>query len=568
MFLIMKITEENIDFHEPEVAYFSMEIGIDPKIPTYAGGLGILAGDTLRSAADLELPIIGITLLYKKGYFRQKIDEHGNQFEEPIEWHPHSHLKLLPNKVNIKVEGRDVYIQAWLYTIKGVTGKLNPIIFLDTDLHENSDYDRTITHILYGNDDRCRLAQEMVLGIGGVRMLNSLGCYQIKKYHMNEGHSALLALELAKISKEKKIIEDVRQKCVFTTHTPIPAGHDQFDKELAEKMLGDNLLSEIKNELFIGHKLNMTYLGLRFSKFVNGVAKKHGEVSRTMFPGYHIESITNGVHSAFWVSEPFKKLYDKYISGWEIDPFSLRYVLSVPKEEIWRSHQKAKKKLITYVNRKYGVGMNVDSFTIGFARRAATYKRHDMLFSDATRLIKIASKYPKGIQIIYSGKAHPKDWEGKQIIKNVIQKMEFVKERIKVCYIEDYDIEIAKLLVSGADLWVNTPMRPKEASGTSGMKAAHNGVPQFSTLDGWWLEGHIENVTGWSIGSHPHDLKEPNHREDVDDMYMKLEYVILPKFYNEKENWVEVMRHAISINASFFNTHRMVQQYVLNAYFK
>jgi starch phosphorylase len=563
----MKITEPAINYSESEVAYFSMEIGIDQKIPTYSGGLGVLAGDTLRSAADLELPVIGITLLYKKGYFKQKINEHGDQVEEPVEWNPHTHLKLLPNKISVRIEGREVYIQAWQYAIKGVTGKTNQIIFLDTDLAENSEYDRTITHILYGNDDRYRLAQEIILGIGGVRMLSNIGCTNLKKYHMNEGHSALLTLELFRSSTAKKALDDVREKCVFTTHTPVPAGHDQFERGLAENMLGDFIVDSIRNELFINNKLNMTYLGLRFSRYINGVAKKHGEVSRTMFPGYHIESITNGVHSAYWTGESYKKLFDKYLPGWECDPFNLRYILGVPKEDIWRSHLKSKKKLATYINRKYKIGMDIDTFTIGFARRAATYKRGDMLFSDINRLIKIAEK-SKGIQIIYSGKAHPKDWEGKQVIKRIVESMKVVKDKVKVCYVEDYDMEIAKLLVAGVDLWLNTPLRPKEASGTSGMKAAHNGVPHFSTLDGWWIEGHIENVTGWSIGSHPHAVKETNHAEDVEDMYMKLEYVILPKYYNERDSWVEIMRHSIAINGSFFNTHRMVQQYVLNAYFK
>lgn len=564
----MKITEPRINYKENHVAYFSMEIGIDSKIPTYSGGLGILAGDTLRSCADLELPVIGITLLYKKGYFHQRIDEQGNQHEEDVIWIPKNYLKPLTKKTKINIEGREVYIKAWQYLIKGVTGKTNVILFLDTDLPENSVHDRPITHHLYGYDKNHRLRQEMVLGIGGVRILEAIGCTNIKKYHMNEGHSALLTLALCKTCMhEKDVIAAVRERCVFTTHTPVPAGHDQFPKEMADHYLRDFITPELEDEIFINNKLNMTYLGLRFSKYVNGVAKKHGEVSRSMFPGYHIESITNGVHSYFWIAESNRHLFDKYISGWEADPFSLRYVLSIPKEEIWKAHQIAKKKLISFVNKKYNLDMDSEIFTIGFARRAATYKRSDMLFSDLDRLKKIAEK-SKGIQIIYSGKAHPNDTEGKNIIKKIIESMNSIKDKIKVCYIEDYDIEIAKLMISGVDIWLNTPMRPQEASGTSGMKAAHNGVPHFSVLDGWWLEGHIENVTGWCIGSHPHESKQSLHNEEVEDMYTKLEYVILPKFYNERDNWIEIMRHSIAINGSFFNTHRMVQQYVSNAYFK
>lgn len=555
--------ENEIDFKEPHVAYFSMEIGIDPKLPTYSGGLGVLAGDTLRSAVDQKVPIIGITLLYQKGYFKQKIDENGNQIEEDRIWNPKDFLKKLNNKVYVEIEGRQVAINCWLYTIKGATGKINPIIFLDTDLEENSDYDKTISHHLYGNDRRYRLAQEIVLGIGGTRMLESLGC-DLEKYHMNEGHSALLSIELCK--RHNHDIEFVRNKCVFTTHTPVPAGHDQFEQQLVENMLGDYLNEELKKEIFTDWKLNMTYLGLRFSKFVNGVAKKHGEVSRDMFPGYHIESITNGVHSSFWTSEPMKKLFNNYIKNWEQDPYSLRYVLGIPRNEIWNAHQESKKKLIDFVNHKYNAKMDVNTFTIGFARRAATYKRGDMLFSNLERLKEIQKNAGK-IQIIYGGKAHPMDGMGKDIIKHIIQKMNEIKQDIKVCYIEDYDIEIGKLMTSGVDLWLNTPLRPKEASGTSGMKAAHNGIPQFSILDGWWIEGHIENKTGWSIGEHPHNKLENDQEEDIDDMYTKLEYVIVPMYYDHQDRWIEIMRTCIAVNGSFFNTHRMVQQYVLNAYF-
>lgn len=554
-----------INFNKLHVAYFSMEIGINSKIPTYSGGLGVLAGDTLRSLADLEVPVIGITLLYRKGYFKQKIDSQGNQIEQDVTWKPEEELKPLDKLITVDIEGRKVKVKAWLYELKGVSGHTNPIIFLDTDLYENSDKDKKITDHLYGKDQEYRLSQEIILGIGGVRILKALGCENLQRYHMNEGHSALLALELHKKQKDSDI-EKVREKCVFTTHTPVPAGHDQFDKELAQRLLNNFLTKDIQKEAFINNKLNMTYLGLRYSKFINGVAKKHGEVSRSMFPGYHIESITNGVHSAFWTAKPFQKLFNKHIPGWKLDPFSLRYILGIPKQEISNAHQECKKELLNYVNEKYGLDMKEDVFTIGFARRAAQYKRGDMLFEDIERLIKIAERF-KGIQIVYAGKAHPNDTIGKDIIRKIIFDMKKLKPQIKTCYIEDYDIEKAKLLISGVDLWLNTPQRPMEASGTSGMKAAHNGIPQLSTLDGWWLEGLIENTTGWAIGSHPNSKRETNHEEDLEDMYTKLEYVILPKFYNEKDDWIEINQHCIAINGSFFNTHRMAQQYVLNAYY-
>lgn len=552
--------------HDEHIAYFSMEIGLKKEIPTYSGGLGVLAGDNLRSCADLELPVVGITLLYRKGFFSQVLDNDGNQVEREVEWNPKEFFEELPVKVSLKIEDRTVYVRAWHYKIKGVTGFENPCLFLDTNLEENSEYDRTITDKLYANDQYYRLAQEIVLGMGGVRILKALGFENIQKFHMNEGHSALLAIELAKSMGKEASLEKIREKCVFTTHTPVAAGHDTFPKDLAMKMVYEQVPGKFRNSIFYQGELNMTYLGLEFSGHINGVAKKHGEVSRQMFPGYDIEAITNGVHSGFWVSEPFRKLYDKYLKGWEYDPFSLRYVLTIPKEEVWSAHQEAKDKLICYVNDNYNARMDPYVFTIGFARRATTYKRPEFILSDIERLKKVA-KSCKGIQIVFGGKAHPNDWEGKEIIKRIFQRIQEVTDSIKICYVEDYDIEIAKMLVSGVDLWLNTPRRPNEASGTSGMKTAHNGIPQFSILDGWWLEGHIENVTGWSIGNHPDSMENKTDSDDINDMYNKLEYVILPKFYQERESWLDVMRHSIAINASFFNTHRMVQQYVLNAYY-
>jgi glycogen phosphorylase len=553
----------DIDFKKSRIAYFSMEIGINSKIPTYSGGLGLLAGDLLRSSADMEVPIIGVTLLYKKGFFKQKIDSEGNQREENETWVPESFLTKLPNKIKLDIGGRVVVVGCWLYELKGVNGNFNPVIFLDSDFPENLESDREITQKLYGVGEDYRIMQEAVLGIGGVRMLKDLGC-GIEKYHMNEGHSAFLTLELYNSFSVDKI-DSVRKKCVFTTHTPVPAGHDVFNRQAVEHILGNNINNEIREQLFFNNTLNMTYLGLKFSNHINGVAKKHKEVSKKMFPDYHIESITNGVHSVFWTAEPFRKLFDKYIPNWRDDSFNLRYVMGLPKEKIWAAHVKSKDKLIAYVNKKCNVKMNQKVFTIGFARRATGYKRAEMLLSDLNRLEEIAKKY-KGIQIIYAGKAHPNDGEGKEIIKRIFWKIKEMKN-VKVCFIENYNIDVAKMLVSGVDLWLNTPLSPKEASGTSGMKAAHNGVPHFSVLDGWWLEGHIENVTGWSIGPHPQEQIQDEKR-DLEDLYSKLEYIILPTYYNSRDKWTEIMMHTIAINASFFNTHRMVQQYVMNSYFK
>jgi len=549
---------------KPKIAYFSMEIGIDENIPTYSGGLGILAGDTIRSCADLNVPTVGITLLSRNGYFYQKIDENGNQIELPIQFDVSNYLKLLPTTTNVNIENRNVKIRSWYYQVKGVGGYIVPIFFLDTDVDGNSDWDRQLTKYLYGGDEKYRLAQEIILGIGGVRMLQAFGYTTIDRYHMNEGHAALSTLELYNCYND---VEKVREQCVFTTHTPVAAGHDQFDLSFAKPMIGNILPEFILKDVTFENKLNMTKLALFFSHYVNGVAKKHGEISRVMFPGYSIDSITNGVHSNTWVSEPFKRLFDKNMPGWKADPYILRSAFSISKSEIWQAHMEAKKELINYVNKNYNSNMNFNDFTIGFARRQTAYKRPDLLISDPERLKQIANKFGS-IQIIYAGKAHPKDQSGKDSIKNIFHVKNTINNNVKIAFIHNYDIKIGKMMVSGVDLWLNNPRRPKEASGTSGMKAAHNGVPQFGTLDGWWLEGCIENITGWAIG--PEKGKEEASDDEIDrrDLYDKLENWIMPKFYNDRDNWIRTMRSCIAINASFFNTNRMIQQYVLNAYFR
>ena len=549
---------------KPKIAYFTMELGIDENIPTYSGGLGVLAGDTIKSCADLNVPVIGVTLLSEKGYFYQKIDENGNQIEIPIEFDVPNFLQLLPKTTTINIDKREIKIRAWLYQVRGIGGYIVPIFFLDTNIEGNSEWDRELTKYLYGGDNVYRLAQEIILGIGGVRILNDLGYNTIDRYHMNEGHAALGTLELYRRYQD---VEKVQQQCVFTTHTPVESGHDQFDLSFAKPMIGDLLPDFVLNEVKLGNKLNMTKLALYFSHYVNGVAKKHGEVSRMMFPGYSIDSITNGVHTTTWVSKPFQNLFDKHMSGWRSDPYILRSAFSIDKGEIWDAHMQAKMELINFVNKRYNVGMNYNDLTIGFARRQTAYKRPDLLISNPHRLNEIADKVGP-IQIIYGGKAHPKDQSGKQSIKNIFRVMKNIDNNVKISFIHNYDITIAKLITAGVDIWLNTPRRPREASGTSGMKAACNGVPQFGTLDGWWLEGCIDNITGWSIG--PEKTEEKESDDDIDryDLYDKLENWIMPKFYSDRDNWIRTMRSCIAINASFFNTNRMIQQYVLNAYFR
>lgn len=555
------------------IAYFSMEIALEAGMPTYSGGLGVLAGDTIRAAADLKVPMVAVTLLHRKGYFYQRLDASGWQSEEPVEWVVEDFLEEMPQRASVTIEKRTVQLRAWKYEVHGVGGYRIPVYFLDADLPENSDWDRTLTHYLYGGDDRYRLCQEVILGIGGIRMLRTLGYRNIERFHMNEGHASLLTLELldeaakkaARTSIARDDIEVVRKRCVFTTHTPVPAGHDQFRLDLVDQVLGRSEIFDMKDVFCCESLLNMTYLALNLSHYVNGVAKKHGEISSLMFPGYVIDAITNGVHALTWTTEPFRQLYDRHIPGWKQDSFNLRYALSIPKPEVWKAHIQAKKDLIHYVNRQTNVGMDIHVLTIGFARRATTYKRGALLFQDTERLKKIAAKAGP-FQVIYAGKAHPRDKGGKELIQSIFQARHSLRNYIKIAYIENYDVQMGKMITSGVDLWLNTPQPPLEASGTSGMKAAINGVPSFSVLDGWWIEGCIEGLTGWSIGEDSRG-ESGERSSDALSLYDKLEGVIVPLFYHERDRFVDVMLNAIALNGSFFNTHRMIQQYVLKAYF-
>ncbi|HEX9274389.1 MAG TPA: alpha-glucan family phosphorylase [Candidatus Binatia bacterium] len=561
---------------ENRIAYFSMEIALQAEIQTYSGGLGVLAGDTVRSAADLKIAMVAVTLLHRKGYFRQRLDASGWQNEEPAGWSVETLLEEMPGRAAVTLEGRTVHLRSWRYEVCGSGGSRVPVYLLDADLQENSDWDRTLTDFLYGGDQHYRLCQEVILGIGGVRMLRALGHENIERFHMNEGHASLLVLEL--LDEEMKQagrpsithddIEAVRKKCVFTTHTPVPAGHDQFPMDLVQRILGRRDVYDMEDVFCCEGRLNMTYLGFNLSHYINGVAKRHGEVSRLMFARYTIDSITNGVHAATWTAKPFRELYDRYIPGWEQENFSLRYALSISKHEIWNAHGEAKRQLIQHVNRETNLGMDADNFTLGFARRVATYKRADLLFQDIARLKSISSKAGP-FQVIYAGKAHPQDQGGKELIQRIFQLKESLKNDIKIAYLENYDLELGKTITSGVDLWLNTPQPPLEASGTSGMKAALNGVPSLSVLDGWWIEGRIEGVTGWSIGANGRGTEEAGDRsKDAVSLYDKLEQIVVPLFYKDRDGFIDVMRHSIALNGSFFNTHRMVLQYVLKAYFE
>ena len=554
--------------HDERVAYFSMEIALRPEIPTYSGGLGILAGDTLRSATDLEIPMVAVSLVSRAGHFRQEFDDQGRQIEHPDPWNPEQWAKPLDAKVSVPIEGRNVWIGGWLYILEGHLGGRQPVILLDTDLNENSQEDRLITHYLYGGDSAYRLKQEIVLGIGGVRMLQALG-FRIRKYHMNEGHSALLVLELLRRGayleedmrpgEPRYDIPVVREHCIFTTHTPVESGHDQFPYDLVKRTLGDFIHMDVLKSMAGDNAMNMTRLALNLSEHINGVAQRHAETSRRLFPGYHIRAITNGVHPHTWASPEFSSLYDEYVKGWCHEPELLVRADRIPDEAVWSAHIQAKGKLIARVREICGIELDPDLSILGFARRMTDYKRPNLLFSDMGRLRSIAQKLP--FQIVLAGKAHPRDEGGKRLIELMHAHIQELKGAIPIAYFPNYNMELASIIISGVDVWLNTPLRPYEASGTSGMKAAFNGIPSLSILDGWWLEGCIEGVTGWAVGN-----ESGSPEGDAESLYQKLENVVLPIYYTDRVAWISLMKEVICKNASFFNSHRMMQRYAIETY--
>jgi glycogen phosphorylase len=555
------------------IAYFSMEIGLDADIPTYSGGLGILAGDTLRAAADLGVPMVGVTLLHRKGYLHQHLDSSGNQYESEETWYPEEHLQALTYRVSITIEGRPVLVRAWRYLIQGSSGQEVPVYFLDTDLFENAPADRNLTDYLYGGDSRYRLRQEALLGLGGIAMLRALSYHRVRAYHMNEGHSAFLVLALLEewysqrdqYGLDQESLEAVRRQCIFTTHTPVAAGHDEFPLDIVREVVGDARIELITaTGACRDGRLSMSHLALIMSGYVNGVSQRHGQVSRQIYPGYPIAAVTNGVHAVSWVSQPFSRLYDRYIPEWCRNNQALDKAINIPIDEIQQAHRQAKAELLEEVQRRTGVALDPSVMTIGFARRAVAYKRADLLFTDLERVKKIA-QYAGPFQVVYTGKAHPRDQHSKEIIRRVFEAADALAGSVPVLYLENYNMTLGKLLCAGVDLWLNTPQKPMEASGTSGMKAALNAVPSLSVLDGWWVEGHREGVTGWSIDDASGD-ETSDPVQDAQSLYYKLEHVILPMFYHQPEEYAQIMRSAIALNGSYFNTHRMLAQYLKEAY--
>ena len=556
--------------HSERIAYFTMEIALRSDIPTYSGGLGVLAGDTVRSAADLELPLVTVSLASRAGYFRQRIDTAGRQHEAPHPWDPAAAARPLQARVAVPVEGRDVWVGGWLYVLESHMGGRQPVILLDTDLAENGPEDRNITHYLYGGDQTYRLKQEIVLGVGGARMLHALG-FRVRQYHMNEGHAALLCLELLnryaypsgdiRAGESPYDIPRVRELCNFTTHTPVDAGHDKFPYDLVRRVLGDFVDQSILKELAGEDQLNMTRLALSTSEYVNGVAKRHAETSRQLFPGYKVRSVTNGVHPFTWTHPAFARLYDAHLPGWCHEPELLvRADCCIADEAIWDAHLEAKQALVEQVRALTGTSLDPGLCTLGFARRMTAYKRPELLFTDIARLRVIAGRRP--FQVVLAGKAHPRDQDGKRAIEALHAHIRDLTGAVPVVFLPDYDMALAAAMVAGVDVWLNTPLPPWEASGTSGMKATFNGVPNLSVPDGWWSEGRIEGITGWGIGD------GGTGADDAGSLYDKLERVVLPLYYENRPGWIAVMKGAIAKNASFFNSHRMMRRYTSDAYMR
>ncbi len=554
------------------IAYFVMECAVDSRIPTYSGGLGILAGDTLQSFADLEVPAVCITLLWKNGFTGQKLSSDGTQLDSIQEWDVEKYMHPTNIKIKIPLGGKDITITAYKYTIESTKGD-NEIdaYFLTPDVPENDLETRKICDRLYIEGGLTRLKQEIILGIGGYEMLKAIK-YKPFLYHINESHSAFL---IASLMKDMNDLNRVKSRVVFTTHTPIPAAFDKFAMKDVADMLGrycdKQVLYDIYQEkLEDNDELNLSWLAIKNAKNVVAVSRKHKFVSEQIFEGYRLKYVTNGIHHIKWASAHHKMLYTKYINGWEDDPDLLRDVACIPDNEFALAHILSKETLVEMVNSESGASFIPEDFTIAMAKRITHYKRNNLILSNPDKLIEIAER--KGnIQIIFAGKAHPADPDGLAMIKSIHNASQYIAsktKKIKIAFLENYNIHKAGIILAGVDLWLNNPVRPLEASGTSGMKASLNGVPNFSVLDGWWLEACMEGLNGWGIGPRPAwtDLSYSDDVQDLNDIYGKLEFNILDLYYKNFSDYLKIMKMAVSTIAPYFNTHRMVSEYVTDLY--
>lgn len=555
-----------------DIVYFSMEIVLNGDFPTYSGGLGILAGDTLLTMADFGYKAIGVTLLNERGYYSSILNE---------SWVKDSLLEKMPFNVTVSIEGRLVVCLVWRYKIVGQYGKSVDVYLLDSNAEQNCEYDRSITSYLYGGDVRYRLHQEQILGLGGFSLLESLG-YDLEKiriFHLNEGHPAFFGLAMYRWCRQhyltdKNTLDFLSSRLVFTTHTPVAAGHDVFLRSLVSSSLAPEFFNFLPEQSYENDELNMTRLAMFYSGATTSVARKHQTVTRELIGSNGsveepVLTVTNGVHHLRWVHGALSELYSQYCPLWKRNPAFLRMVLQIPPSRFWQAHLKAKNDLLEYVSQVTEVKLDSQVLTLGFARRMTEYKRPFLILSRPDEL-RALSQEVGPIQIIFAGKAHAKDTSGRELINKIMDRKNDFGDQVKIIFLPNYDVGVASKLVAGVDVWVNTPLRPFEASGTSGMKAALNGVPHFSILDGWWGEGWVEGVTGWSIGSRLLDISEEDESDkafDEGDLYFKLGSKIMPLYYKDIEGFTKVMLGAAAINGSMFTTHRMVTEYVSKIYF-
>ena len=539
------------------VGYFTAEIGLWSELHTYSGGLGVLAGDHVKSAADAEIDLIGITLLYREGYGRQHIDQDGNQSESFAAIDPADHLIDTGLELMLPLDGTTIYSRIWKVEVVGITGHIVPVYFLDTHHPKNSDYHSMLGARLYGGDDEVRIRQEYLLGVGGLRLLNLLRI-ELDGLHLNEGHCTFALLELLNKGWTRN---DLEKKVLFTTHTPVPAGHDRFNWDSVKAVLGDMLPEDAKQLVIAagdpenGEKCSMSHLAVGLVNKVNAVSNLNAIVASGMFGENHIHPITNGVHHITWTSPPMAELYDNQLPNWKSDPTQLAYSGKISDEDLLAAREKNRSIFRELVKASTGVELHKEKLTVGFARRFATYKRANLVFSDIERLREIAGGE---IQFVFSGKAHPRDEGGKQLIRDIYGSAKQIEGEIPVAFLENYDMDTGLAITSGVDIWLNNPIRPLEASGTSGMKAAMNGVPNCSILDGWWPEGCQHGVNGWAIGESEDDRDD---ERDANNIYSVLEHEVLPAWRQGSTVWANIMRSSIATSARFTGA-RMITDYL------
>ena len=539
------------------IGYMTAEIGLWSELHTYSGGLGVLAGDHVKSSADAELPLTCITLLYREGYGRQHIDENGIQTESYRNFDPSNHLIDTNIEIALPLDNSTLYSRVWRVDVKGVTGHIVPVYFLDTEHPSNIELHKKLSSRLYGGDDNTRIRQEYLLGVGGIRLLNLLH-KEISGLHLNEGHCTFALLEMLNQGWSR---EELSKRTLFTTHTPVPAGHDRFEWQLVKEVLGELLPKDAK-ELVVkagdhenGRLCSLSHLAVALSGSINAVSHLNADVAMTMFSEKQIKPITNGVHHLTWTSPLKANLFDKYIPEWRINPSKLKDIHKIPDHELIHTKNLNREIFHELVNHTTGVKLDKNKLTIGFARRFATYKRANLVFKDIERIRKIGGGK---IQFVFSGKAHPKDEGGKDLIKSIYDSASKLKEEIPIVFLEDYDMATGLAMTSGVDIWLNNPIRPFEASGTSGMKAAMNGVPNCSILDGWWPEACQHNINGWAIGNGEDDRDDDR---DANYVYDVLEQYVLPAWEEGGSRWVKIMKESIATSAEFTGS-RMIKDYM------